>query len=99
MRIHEYLEIVDKSNGRKMIVCRKCGHEFCEPTDNYKKYALYRERDLTNLPRRNTLSGAPPFIVYQEFICPGCATLLEVDPFCKELDANEPLVWDIQVKI
>ncbi len=99
MRIHEYLEIVEEAAGESMGVCRKCGSEFCEARDYYKKYALLREKDWSELPRRRTLSGEPPFIVYQEFICPGCATLLNVDTLCKALDADDLLVWDIQVEM
>lgn len=97
MRIHEYLEVVDKQ-GKKTIVCVKCGHEFCGIDDNYKKYAIYRERDPRELPRMTPTSGDPLFVIYQEYICPGCGTLLEVDNFCPEIDSEEErILWDIQI--
>ena len=99
MRIHEYLEIADKGGGRKLIQCLKCGYEFCDPRENYKEYALYRERSLSDFTSRRLRSGEEPFIVYQEYICPGCGVLLEVDPYCEELDKDNKIVWDIQVEV
>lgn len=97
MRIHEYLEIAPNDRGERMIRCLRCGHEFCGPDENYKLHALVRVRDLEELPLRSLRSGEPPFVEYQEFICPGCATLLEVDSFCRELDGDDPVVWDIRI--
>lgn len=99
MRIHEYLEIVDKKNGRKIIKCIKCGHEFCDINDNYKKHTLLWEKDHKDFPLRSPISGDSMFSKYQEFYCPGCLTLLEVDMFCPELDKDDPIVWDIELKL
>jgi acetone carboxylase gamma subunit len=100
MRIHEYLEIVCKGEGQKAVIrCMKCGYEFCPADENYKKYTLVWERDLKDLPLRTPVSGDPMFTRYQEFICPGCGTLLDVNSFCPEIDENDPIVWDIQIKI
>lgn len=98
MRIHEYLEIVEKPEGQKVIRCIKCGYEFCDARENYKRYALYRERDLSDVKLRSLSSGEPTVVVYQEYICPGCATLLQVDTLCPELE-EDPIIWDIQIKI
>lgn len=98
MRIHEYLEIVDKKGGRKVIRCIKCGYEFCDAKENYKKYALLWERDPKELPLRSPYSGESMFFRYQEFICPGCGTLLQVDQYCPELDKDDPIVHDIEIK-
>ncbi|MBC8274662.1 MAG: hypothetical protein H8E40_06825 [Chloroflexi bacterium] len=97
MRIHEYLEIV-KQNGKNVIRCMKCGYEFCRAEENYKKHALLRERELCDvLNPIYCLSGEKPFVHLQEFICPGCGTLLEVDVVCPELE-EDPILWDIQIK-
>ena len=96
IRISEYLEIVEKKDGTKMICCMKCGNEFCGPGDNYKKYALRWTRDLHEL--KKVTEGEQPITSYQEYICPGCGTLLQVDPWCPLIDSDEPL-WDIDVKI
>ena len=95
-RISECLEIVEKIDGTKMICCMKCGNEFCAPGENYKKYALRWTRDLREL--KKVTEGEQPITSYQEYICPGCGTLLQVDPWCPLIDSNEPL-WDIDVKI
>jgi hypothetical protein len=60
--------------------------------DNYKRYALRRERDLYDLAQRLAPSGEAYFGGYYEYYCPGCATLLQVDSFCTTLpDSKEPL--------
>jgi len=99
MRIHEYLEIVEGPEKVRVIRCIRCGHLFCSANENYKEHALFRERKPASLPLREVLSGEDASVIYQEFICPGCGTLLEVDPFCPELEeGNDPIVWDIQVR-
>lgn len=95
MRIHEYLEIDATS---KVIRCLKCAHEFCDSRSNYKEYALYRERPLSDFTSRRLRSKEEPFVVYQEYYCPGCGVLLEVDPYCEALDKDQKIVWDIQVE-
>ena len=97
MRIHEYLEIVVNSEGKKVIRCLKCGYELCRASENYKKHCLLWERNLADLPLRSNPTGDKPFEHYQEFICPGCATLLEVDTVCPDIE-DEPILWDIQIK-
>ena len=96
MRIHEYLELVEKKDGTKTICCAKCGTEFCSPSDNYKKYALRWTRDIREL--KKVMEGQEPITYYQEYICPGCGTLLQVDTWCPLIDDDEPL-WDIHMKL
>jgi acetone carboxylase gamma subunit len=99
MRFHEYLEIVSKTDGQRVTRCIKCGHEFCNAADNYKKHTLLWERDAKEYPLRSPVSGETMFTRYQEYICPGCGTLLQVDVICPELDKDNPILWDIQLKL
>lgn len=99
VRISEYLEIIKKEGGERMVRCMRCGYEFCEADENYKEYALLRERDMSDIKLRYLLSGESTLVLYQEFICPGCGTLLEVDTFCPSLDEKDKIVWDIQLSI
>jgi N-methylhydantoinase B len=99
LRIHENLEVVEKEDKKKVIHCMRCGYEFCEADDNYKLYALLRERDLKDIRLRSLINGEPIFVTYQEYICPECGTLLEVDNYSPELDKEEPTLWDIQINI
>ena len=100
MRFHEYLEMVEKHSGRKVMVCVKCGNQFCSATENYKQFSIYRENDLAGVGGRFLASGEKPFVTYQEFICPGCGTLLEVDVLCKELeDEKSKVIWDMQINV
>ena len=41
-------------------------------------------------------SGEPYMGRYHEYICPNCATLLQVDIFCPILGGEEDL-WDIRI--
>ncbi len=97
MRIHEYLEIVEERDGRRQVRCVRCGHAFCDAAENYKEYALYRERDPAQLLGRGLVSGEKTFHVFQEYICPGCGTLLEVDTLVPGVEGEPPVLWDIQV--
>ena len=100
MRFHEYLEMVEKDSGEKVIVCVKCGNQFCSATENYKHFSIYRENDLAGVAGRFLASGEKPFVTYQEYICPGCGTLLEVDVLCKEIeDEKSEVIWDIQINM
>ncbi len=99
MRIHEYLDIVE-IGGQKAIQCRKCGYVFCDAHKNYKEYALSREVDLADVKLRSLMHGHPIWVLYQEYICPKCGVLLEVDNFCPTLDSEEEKVlWDIQIEV
>ncbi|MDY6861503.1 MAG: hydantoinase B/oxoprolinase family protein, partial [Thermodesulfobacteriota bacterium] len=89
MRIHEYLGIDEE----KRIRCIKCGHDFCGADDNYKLHALKAEIPGSEIGKHYVQES--DFVVYHEFYCPGCTTLLASDV----LPAGEPPLWDIQVKV
>ena len=90
LKFHEYLAIA--TNGKtEAIRCVRCGHFFCQKHDNYKLYALRRERDLFDLAQRLVPSGESYLGGYVEYTCPGCATLLQVDSFCDAFpNSKEP---------
>ncbi|HLE81877.1 MAG TPA: hydantoinase B/oxoprolinase family protein, partial [Dehalococcoidia bacterium] len=94
LRIHEYLAIVRTTDGRKLIACTSCGHQFCGAAENYKVHAVRWTRDVAEM--KKVPAGEETFAYYQEYICPGCATLLQVDIWYPSLDTDEPL-WDIHV--
>lgn len=89
VRMHEYLEITTN----KHIRCIKCGHVFCEAAENYKDYALKAEVSGKDLGEH--YAPDPAFVVYHEFYCPGCKTLLDQDV----LPPGHPAVWNIQVSV
>lgn len=95
-RITEYLEILEKTDGQKVICCIKCGNQFCSAQDNYKKYALRSVRDPREL--KSVADCDETLTYYREYICPGCGTLLQVEAWCPTLDSDEPF-WDIAVKV
>ena len=89
IRIHEYLEIT----GNKNIRCLNCGHVFCDAGKNYKDYALKAEVPGKDLGEH--YAPDPDFVLYHDFYCPGCKTLLDQDV----LPPGDPNLWNIQVKI
>ena len=100
VKFHEYLEIVEEYSGEKVIVCVKCWNQFCNATENYKNFSIYHENDLANVQGRFLAAEEKPFVTYQEYFCPGCGTLLEVDVLCKELeDEQSRVIWDIQIRV
>ncbi|MDP2728151.1 MAG: acetone carboxylase subunit gamma, partial [Dehalococcoidia bacterium] len=96
LRIHEHLAIARTTDGRKIIACVKCGHQFCDATENYKKHALRWTRDAAEM--KKIPQGDETFAYYQEYVCPGCATLLQIDIWYPSLDSEEPL-WDMQIDV
>ncbi len=78
--IGEHLFIVQK--GRKRIIKCDCGHEFGDDTKNWKLSALIHVRRDEAALREiypNSDLCHPDWMELREFICPGCATLLEVE--------------------
>ena len=99
VRFHEYLELVrSPASGEFAIRCRRCRRLLCDGSENYKAHVLRRTRDLAELSGRLLPSAEPYRGVFQEYICPGCATLLCVDVHCPELGPDEPL-WDIRLDL
>ena len=96
VRIHETLEVGHNGNG-KQIRCMRCGFLFGSPDENYKKRCLKRVVELDEIGGQRPASGDPYLGRYHEYICPGCATLLQVDLYCPELGGEEDL-WDIHIE-
>lgn len=97
LRFHEYLELV-MADGELGVRCRSCGCLICAGDENYKEHVLVRTRELEELSGKRLPSGDPYQVVYQEFACPGCATLLAVDVVRPDDEEGRPL-WDIQIDL
>ncbi|MBI2357859.1 MAG: hypothetical protein HYV04_02925, partial [Deltaproteobacteria bacterium] len=95
LRIHEYLEIA-RNGSTVRYRCTRCGHLFCSPEENYKKHCLKRVVTLDRFALRPLPTRGPYLGHLQEYICPGCATLLQVDVYCPALGGEEDL-WDIRI--
>ncbi len=78
MELTPYLNIVEDSKGEIWIACSKCDTIYCEPNENYKYYALVRERDPAEV-QPGRLAFDKNWVVYREFYCPGCGTQIEVE--------------------
>ena len=94
LKFHAALEIA--TDGKHKIVrCARCGHHFCDASENYKLHALHRVMHLSEvmppLP-----SGEPYIGEYHIYACPGCAAQLQVDMFSPSL-GGDPVLWDTRI--
>lgn len=79
----EYLRISKYEKG-SIIQCNKCDYIFCDKGENYKLYSLIWEgygNEIGLMADRHPKEGGE--MIYREFYCPGCGTLLEVEPTIK----------------
>jgi acetone carboxylase gamma subunit len=85
------------TNGKqKAIRCQRCGHLFCDAQDNYKLYALHHSIHLNEV--MPPLPTGEPFIgEYHIYVCPGCATQLQVDLFSPTL-GGDAVLWDTRIE-
>lgn len=96
-QITEYLEIDLK---RERWHCTRCGHELGGARSNYKEGCLVWERDPRDVHRpvvggEYTFAPDPSWCRILEFICPGCAALIEVE----YLPPGHPLTHDIELDV
>ncbi len=95
LEFHASLELVGEPAAGGVIRC-SCGHVLCSAGDNYKHFALRRDRQLKDLSDRPMPDGSEYLAVLREYACPGCARLLQVDVWCPTLP-GDPDLWDIQL--
>lgn len=93
----EHLYVVQKAGGQRIVKC-DCGHEFGGVTTNWKLSALVRVRDTPEEIAElypSVMGCNPEWMYLREYICPGCATLLEVEA----VPPGYPIVFDFQPDI
>jgi hypothetical protein len=90
LRFHALLAVAT-DGARFAVQCQRCGHAFCEASDNYKRYAPRQRRPLEELAGGPLPTGEPYTGYLLEYACPGCASLLQVDLVCPALDDDTPL--------
>ena len=54
--LNEFLEVVVKDNGEKVIRCAGCGYDLCPATENHKLHLLMHEGPVQELGH-----GSPSF--------------------------------------
>jgi acetone carboxylase gamma subunit len=91
MQLDHHLDIGDDGRVR----CRRCGQELGDTTQNFKDHAVSKTRPIEEA---NPLIVDPrtfidDTVVFRQYFCPGCATLLENEVV---LESSAP-VWDKQV--
>ena len=93
-RITEYLEI---DTDAERWHCVRCGHDLGDARSNYKHGCLVWERDPREVHRpiiegTYTFAPDPSWCRILEFICPGCAALVEVEYRMMSASASRPSV-------
>ena len=91
-QIDHHLAIDDNER----IVCRRCGHDLGAADQNFKDGAVVKVRPIQDA---NPLIVDPALfiddeVVFRQYFCPGCATLLENEVILE----RSPSVWDKQLK-
>lgn len=78
--LQEHLFIVERADGARLVRC-DCGQEFGDYRVNWKECALVYDRHPQDGEVFLANKGADPeWQLVREFYCPGCATLLDVEP-------------------
>jgi N-methylhydantoinase B len=93
MQLDHHLEI----NEAGRLACRRCGHELCDGAENFKEHVPFKVRPIQEA---NPLITDPKTfvddeVVFRQYFCPGCATLLENEVI---LASSQP-VWDKQISL
>jgi acetone carboxylase gamma subunit len=90
MRIHYYLDIDELTNK---VVCRKCHSIICDSSENYKLRVPRAEVWPDEVPGGRRPTREDTRLVYYEYYCPGCYTMLDVEV----MEPGSPPLWDIRV--
>lgn len=92
-RINEQLGVAGV--GADAVIRCRCGQELGPVTDNYKKFALMRERPVQEAgPWVDPHHVGGDAFVCREFFCPDCLTLLDVEI----AQRDEPILWDVRIE-
>jgi acetophenone carboxylase len=80
--------------------CRRCDRDLGDARESYKRGTLVIERDPREIHRpvvegEYTFAPDPEWCRVLEFVCPGCATLLEVE----YLPPGHPITHDIELDV
>jgi len=89
-----YVDVVEDEKGRKVQVCSKCGHGYCEAHDNFKLGCLIYDRAPDDY-HPGKLAWDKEWCVLREFYCPSCGTQVEVEG----VPPGTPILWNYELKI
>ncbi|MBF0277041.1 MAG: hydantoinase B/oxoprolinase family protein [SAR324 cluster bacterium] len=92
----EYLNVKQDENG-SFWTCAKCDADLGDLKDNFKDHCQLEEKEIS---RSNPLIGDPidfidDQVVYRQFYCPGCGTLIENEVAI----ASDPILRDILLRM
>ncbi|MBS1895519.1 MAG: hydantoinase B/oxoprolinase family protein [Actinobacteria bacterium] len=68
------LHVVDGGASHAVVRCTRCGHELCAADEDWKEHAVGRDAPLAEAGPVHRDTGE---CLLREYVCPGCATLLD----------------------
>ncbi len=83
VRLNEYLYVVRTKDGKRVVKCGKCGHDFGDYRVNWKinSHIIVREKkeEFNEVYGFEEISPEEGWSEIREYYCPGCYTLLSVE--------------------
>ena len=76
--LQEALYVVERPDGERVTKCR-CGHDFGDWRRNWKEAEAIIEREGEAPYFPGPRAADPEWMVLREFLCPSCATRLDVE--------------------
>lgn len=92
LSLGEAVDIVS-ADGLCWAVCPRCRYNYGIATVDPKHGAYYRERALSELSSLNRFAAGGNDFVFREFLCPGCALLIDV----QVLRPKDPVLYDCEL--
>jgi len=94
MNLTPYVKIIETDQGRRLCFCSRCGHCYCDSSENFKLTCLIFDRDPKEIhPGDQKITK--DWMIYREFYCPGCGAQVEVEatppgtPILNNIDLNQ----------
>jgi len=77
-KLTPYVDVAEDRDGRRVCVCSKCGHVYCEAGDDFKYFSLIYDRSPDEVYPEH-IAGDKDWYILREFYCPGCGLQVEVE--------------------
>lgn len=78
LKLTPYISVMESEDGRKVMVCSKCGKVLCDANENFKLHCLIYDRDPSDIYVENKAPDKN-WMIFREFYCPECGIQVEVE--------------------
>ena len=83
VRLNEYLYVVKRKDGKRVVKCGKCGYDFGDYRVNWKINSMVivrkTQNELNEIYHWEEIAPLEGWSEIREYYCPGCYTLLSVE--------------------